>query len=52
MEVEILSTFFSSTKKSLNTGDDLEIKNGLGFETDFLNFSEVHLLEDIMNKIA
>jgi hypothetical protein len=50
--VEILSTFFSSTKKSLNTGDDLEIKNGFGFETDFLNFSEVQRLDDIMNKIA
>jgi hypothetical protein len=48
----MLSTFLPSIKKSLNTGDDLEIKNGLGFETDFLNFSEVHFLEDIMNKIA
>jgi hypothetical protein len=41
-----------SAEKSLNTGDDLEIKNGFGFETDFLNFSGVHLLVDIMNKIA
>jgi hypothetical protein len=48
----MLSTFSLSTENSLNTGEDLEIKNGFGFDTDFLNFSEVHLLVDIMNKIA
>jgi hypothetical protein len=51
-EVEMLSTFSLSTENSRNTGEDLEIKNGFGFDTDFLNFSQVHLLEDIMNKIA